>query len=92
MLNIRGVDLFWPAPVRWVTPGNRHWRLEVGSQGEMVLLSGLLVAVAALYPLGHLGFRDGLQAVLKNFDIACERYPRQAGFAPIERQRLGTAH
>ena len=23
MLNIRGVDLFWPAPVRLVTPGNR---------------------------------------------------------------------
>ncbi len=47
MLNIRGIDLFWPSPVRVVTPGNRHWRLEVGSQAEMVLLSALLVAAAA---------------------------------------------
>ena len=28
MLNIRGVDLFWPAPVRLVTPGNRNWRFQ----------------------------------------------------------------
>jgi inner membrane protein len=60
-LNIRGVDLFWPSPLRRVTPGNRNWRLQVGSQGEMMLLSGLLVAAAALYPLSHLGFRDALQ-------------------------------
>jgi len=63
-LNIREIDLFWPSPLRRVTPGNRHWRLEVGSQGEMMLLSGLLVTTAALYPLSHLGFRDGLQALL----------------------------
>ena len=24
MLNVRGVDLFWPSPLRVVTPGNRH--------------------------------------------------------------------
>ena len=24
MLNIRGVDLFWPSPLRVVTPGNRN--------------------------------------------------------------------
>jgi inner membrane protein len=79
MLNVRGIDLFWPSPLRVVTPGNRNWRLEVGSKGEMVLLSGLLVAAAALYPLSHLGFRDGLQALLKNFDIAREQYQRVAG-------------
>ena len=79
MLNIRGVDLFWPAPVRLVTPGNRNWRLQVGSKGEMVLLSGLLVAAAALYPLSHLGFRDALQALLKSFDISVEQYQRQIG-------------
>jgi inner membrane protein len=79
MLNIRGVDLFWPSPLRLVTPGNRNWRLEVGSKGEMILLSGLLVVVAALYPLGHVGFRDALQAVLKNFDIAVEQYARVSG-------------
>jgi len=27
MLNVRGVDLFWPSPVQRVTPGNRNWRL-----------------------------------------------------------------
>ena len=45
MLNIRGIDLFWPSPLRVVTPGNRNWRLQVGSKGEMILLSGWLVAV-----------------------------------------------
>ena len=79
MLNIRGIDLFWPSPIRLVTPGNRHWRLEVGSKGEMVLLSGLLVTAAALYPLSHIGFRDALQALLKSFDIAVEQYQRQLG-------------
>ena len=79
MLNVRGVDLFWPAPVRVVTPGNRHWRLQVGSKGEMILLAGLLGSTAALYPLSHIGFRDGLQALLRNFDIAREQYQRQAG-------------
>ena len=79
MLNIRGVDLFWPSPVRRVTPGNRNWRLQVGSKGKMVLLSGLLVAAAALYPLSHIGFRDALQALLKSFDIAVEQYARVSG-------------
>ena len=79
MLNVRGVDLFWPSSLRVVTPGNRHWRLEVGSQGEMILLSALLVAAAALVPLSQMGFRDGLQALLQNFAIAREQYQRQAG-------------
>jgi inner membrane protein len=51
MLNVRGIDLFWPAPVRRVTPGHRHWRLEVGSKAEMILLSTLLVVAAALWEL-----------------------------------------
>jgi hypothetical protein len=79
MLNLRGVDLFWPSPIRVVTPGNRKWRFQVGGKGEMVLLAGLLGLALALYPLSHLGFRDGLQAVLKNFDIAREQFQRQAG-------------
>jgi inner membrane protein len=70
MLNVRGVDLFWPSPLRVVMPGNRNWRLEVGSQGEMILLSALLVLTAAIVPLSQIGFRDGLQALLQNFDIA----------------------
>ena len=79
MLNIRGVDLFWPSPVRLVTPGNRNWRLAVGSKGEMILLSALLALTVALYPLSHLGFRDALQALLKSFDIAVEQYARVSG-------------
>ena len=50
-----------------------------GSKGEMILLSGLLVAAAALYPLSHIGFRDALQALLKSFDIAVEQYARVSG-------------
>ena len=79
MLNVRGVDLFWPSPVRLVTPGNRNWRMQVGSKAEMVLLSVLLVLAVALYPLSHLGFRDALQALLRSFDIAVEQYQRQIG-------------
>ena len=79
MLNVRGVDLFWPSPMRLVAPGNRHWRIAVGSKAEMILLSVLLVMTAALYPLSHIGFRDALQALLKSFDIAVEQYQRQIG-------------
>ena len=79
MLNIRGVDLFWPSPVRLVTPCNRNWRFAVGSKGEMVLLAGLLGLTVALYPLSYLGFRDALQALLKSFDIAVEQYARVSG-------------
>ena len=50
------VDLFWPSAVRVVTPGNRHWRLQVGSKAEMILLAVLLALTVALYPLSHLGF------------------------------------
>ena len=79
MVNVRGVDLFWPSPVRLVTPGNRNWRFAVGSKTEMVLLSALIVAAVALYPLSHLGFRNALQALLKSFDIAVEQYARVSG-------------
>jgi len=79
MLNVRGIDLFWPSPVRLVTPGNRNWRFAVGSKAEMVLLSALIVLAVALYPLSHLGFRDALQALLKSFDIAVEQYARVSG-------------
>jgi inner membrane protein len=45
----------------------------------MILLAGLIGLTAALYPLSHLGFRDGLQALLRNFDIAREQFQRVAG-------------
>jgi inner membrane protein len=34
---------------------------------------------AALVPLSQIGFRDGLQMLLRNFDIAREQYQRVAG-------------
>ncbi|MEI2774317.1 MAG: metal-dependent hydrolase [Candidatus Competibacter sp.] len=79
MLNVRGADLFWPSPVRVVAPGNRNWRLEVGSKAEMMLLSALLLLTVALYPLSWMGFRDALQAVVRSFDISVEQYQRQIG-------------
>ena len=79
MLNVRGADLFWPSPIRVVAPGNRNWRLEVGSKAEMMLLSALLLLTVALYPLSHLGFRDALQSVVRSFDISVEQYQRQIG-------------
>ena len=45
----------------------------------MILLAGLIGLTAALYPLSHLGFRDDLQALLRNFDIAREQFQRVAG-------------
>ncbi|MBK8536733.1 MAG: metal-dependent hydrolase [Candidatus Competibacteraceae bacterium] len=51
MLNIRGVDLFWPSPIRLVTPGNRNWRIAVGSKAEMMLLSGAAGANRGALPV-----------------------------------------
>jgi inner membrane protein len=79
MLNVRGVDLFWPSLIRVVMPGKRDWRMEVGSKAEMILLSTLVVLTVALYPLSHLGFRDSLQLLIANFDIARDAYLKQAG-------------
>lgn len=79
MINMRGVDLFWPSPVRVVMPGNRDWRMEVGSKPEMILFIALLVLTVGLYPLSSLGFRDSLQLLIANFDIACDQFQREAG-------------
>ncbi|MGH8612420.1 MAG: metal-dependent hydrolase, partial [Gammaproteobacteria bacterium] len=57
MLNIRGADLLWPSPIRLVMPGNRKYRVEVGSKAEMVLLTSLVAACLALYPVSGVGFR-----------------------------------
>ncbi len=79
MLNVRGVDLTWPSPLRWVTPGNRNWRMEVGSKAEMILFSVLVILTLALYPLSELGFRGGLQVLIANFDIARDEFIKGAG-------------
>lgn len=60
-------------------PGNRNWRLEVGSKGEMVLLTSLCIACLALYPVSGLGFRGGLQQLLGNFEMARDSFIEQAG-------------
>lgn len=79
MVNMRGVDLFWPSPVRVVMPGSRDWRMEVGSKPEMILFIALLVLTVCLYPLSSLGFRDSLQLLIANFDIAHDQFLREAG-------------
>lgn len=50
MLNLRGADLLWPSPIRVVMPGNRKYRMAVGSQAEMVLMTALLAACLASLP------------------------------------------
>jgi inner membrane protein len=79
MLNIRGADLLWPSPIRVVMPGRRDWRMEVGSKAEMVLLTCLVVACLALYPVSGLGFRGDLQQLLGNFEMARDSFIEQAG-------------
>lgn len=79
MMNVRGVDLFWPSLIRVVMPGNRNWRIEVGSKAEMILLALLVVMTVGLYPLSSLGFRGGLQLLVANFDIARDSFIKQAG-------------
>jgi inner membrane protein len=79
MLNLRGTDLLWPSPVRVVMPARQRHRLEVGGKGERVLLSALVVACAALYPVSGLGFRVGLMWLIADFDMAREEYVKRAG-------------
>ena len=74
MANIRGVDLFWPSPIRAVMPGKLQYRLEVGSKAEMILLCALLVFCVGLYPMSNMGLRGGLHQLLKNFDIAYDEF------------------
>ena len=79
MLNVRGADLLWPSPIRVVMPGRREWRMEVGSKAEMMLLTCLVVASLALYPVSGLGFCAGLQQLLGNFDMARDSFIKKAG-------------
>ncbi len=79
MLNLRGIDLFWPASVRVVMPGRPGYRMEVGSKAEMVLLSSLVVGALALYPVSQMVLRGGLHELLNNFDMAFDEYRESAG-------------
>jgi len=79
MANIRGVDLFWPSPIRVVMPGKIKFRLEVGSKAEMIVLCSMLVFCVGLYPMSSLGLRGGLDQLLKNFDIARDEYMKVQG-------------
>lgn len=79
MINVRGVDLLWPSPIRVVMPGNRDWRMEVGSKPEMILFIALFLLTAGLYPLSNLGLRGSLQLIIANFDISREQFMREAG-------------
>jgi len=79
MANIRGVDLFWPSPIRVVMPGKIKFRLEVGSKAEMILLCSMVVFCVGLYPMSNLGLRGGLHQLLRNFEIAHDEYVKVQG-------------
>jgi inner membrane protein len=79
MANIRGVDLFWPSPIRVVMPGKIKFRLEVGSKAEMILLCSMVVFCIGLYPMSNLGLRGGLHQLLRNFEIAHDEYVKVQG-------------
>jgi len=79
MVNLRGADLLWPSPLRFVFPGNKNYRMETGSKAEMVLLTALLVISALLYPVSGSGFRVELQHLLGNFNMAHDSFLKQAG-------------
>ncbi len=79
MSNIRGVDLFWPSPIRVVMPGKIKFRLEVGSKAEMIVFVSMLVFSAGLYPMSNMGLRTGLHKLLRNFDIARDEYVKVQG-------------
>jgi inner membrane protein len=53
--------------------------MEVGSKAEMVLLTSLVAAYLALYPVSGVGFRGGLQHLLSNFEMAKDTFIEQAG-------------
>ncbi len=53
--------------------------MEVGSKAEMVLLTSLVTACLALYPVSGVGFRGGLQHLLGNFEMAKDAFIQQAG-------------
>jgi inner membrane protein len=79
MLNLRGADLLWPSAVRMVMPGNKDYRMEVGSKAEMVLLVSLLAIALLLYPVSGIGFRHGLTNLLGSFKMAQEQFVKNAG-------------
>jgi inner membrane protein len=79
MANIRGVDLFWPSPIRVVMPGKIKYRLEVGSKAEMIVLCSMLVFCVGLYPMSSLGLRGGLHQILKDFDISYDEFVEVQG-------------
>ena len=79
MVNLRGADLLWPSPLRFVFPGNRKFRMETGSKAEMVLLTAFVAISALLYPVSGSGFRVGLQHLLGNFEMAHDTFLKNAG-------------
>lgn len=79
MVNLRGSDLLWPSPARVVFPGNRNYRIEVGSKAEMILLVSLVSFNLVIFPVSNIGLRAGLQHLLGNFDMAYDTFIQGAG-------------
>ena len=79
MFNLRGIDLFWPSPIRVVMPGKEEYRMQVGSKSETILMSAFLIACLGLYPLSNVGLWHGLHTILGNFDVARDEYQQKLG-------------
>jgi inner membrane protein len=79
MANIRGVDLMWPSPIRVVMPGRMKYRIEVGSKAEMIVMCSLIVLCVALYPIGNMGLRGGLDRILQDFGFAHDEFVKVQG-------------
>jgi inner membrane protein len=87
MLNIRGVDLFWPSPVRLVTPGNRNGRLEVGSQGERIPAQSRRFYKAAWIRLLLPCTRIGNNSRRTNDDRSCSQLARSGRSVKLRKFR-----
>ena len=59
MMNLGGVQFFWPSRVIAVFPGRDEYRVVTGSGSERVFVNVVLVLALLFYPVSRVGF-DGL--------------------------------
>ena len=59
MMNIGGVELFWPSRAIAVLPGRNEYRVVSGSASERVFVAVVLALALLFYPVSRAGF-DGL--------------------------------
>lgn len=79
MGNISGIELFFPAKIRAVLPGNRHWRITVGSKAEIIFCIFCAVLCIFLWTPAQTGFFQALRHALGDFDSAHQEYIETCG-------------